>query len=174
MTFLSQSGTSSSRHFVLACLGLFICSILSVLHVNLPGGSVSLLLLPLLIVSLWPRGVNSIVSIVTFFLMGMLVDWGTNGAVGQWAMIYLAIFTVLRPDRREQSVNFLGAIGLWGLGLMIGIVMLIVTGWLAYGALPNFISLMKQAMLVSVLMPLVVAIRSVTRYLLTDPHDRGY
>jgi len=174
MTFVTQTGTTTTRHFALACFSLFVCSVLSVLNINLPGGSVSLLLLPLLIVSLWPRVVNSIISIAAFFIMGILVDWGTNGALGQWAMIYLAVYAVLRPDRREQSVSFIGAVGLWLLGLLVGTVMLIVTGWIVYAALPNFVGLLKQVVLVSLLMPIVVAVRSVTRFILTDPHDRGY
>jgi hypothetical protein len=105
MTFLTPQTGLSSRSFIPASLSLIVCIFLSVLHVNLPGGSVSLLLLPLLIVSLWPRGVNPVVTIVTFFVMGMFMDWGTNGALGQWAIIYLSVFIGLRPDRRDGRVS---------------------------------------------------------------------
>ena len=170
------SNTSGSAHFIPASLAFFVSIFISVLHLNLPEpiGSVSLLLLPLLMVALWPSGVNAVVTIVTFLLMGIFMDWGTNGALGQWAFIYLTVFTVLRPDRRENYVNFIGAVGLWVIGALIGVVMLIVTGWLVYGVLPNFPILFKQICLVSLLMPLVVITRNAIRYWLTDPHDRPF
>jgi len=174
MTFLTPQTGLSSRSFIPASLSLIVCIFLSVLHVNLPGGSVSLLLLPLLIVSLWPRGVNPVVTIVTFFVMGMFMDWGTNGALGQWAIIYLSVFIGLRPDRRDGRVSFLGAIGLWGVGLAIGALMIVITGWLVYATLPNFTVLFRQALLISIMMPLAVFIRNIVRLLLTDPQDRDY
>jgi len=102
------------------------------------------------------------------------MDWGSNGALGQWALVYLTVFVVLRPDRRDGSVSFFDAIGLWCIGLTVGVIMLIVTGWLVYGVLPNFIELLWQALLVSVLMPVVVGLRNIIRYFLMDPDDRGY
>jgi len=174
MTFLMPSNPFSPRHYAPACLALLISGFVSVLHVNLPGGSVSLLLLPMLIVSLWPRGVNAIVTIITFFLMGIFMDWGTHGALGQWALVYLAIFSVLRPDRRDGPVRFINAIVLWLLGLLIGTGALIVTGWMVYAALPSFTVLLRQALLVSALMPFVIVIRNISRFLLTDPNDRDY
>lgn len=174
MTFLTPTKSYASRHYAPACLALLFSGFMSMLHVNLPGGSVSLLLLPMLIVSLWPRGVNAIVTIVTFFLMGIFMDWGTNGTLGQWVLTYLAIFAVLRPDRRENAVRFIGAVGLWVMGLLIGTIMLIITGWLVYESLPNFVVLLRQALLVSALVPFVVLIRNMARFLLTDPNDRDY
>ncbi len=174
MTFLSPQNTSSSRYFVPACFGLVVATFLSVLHINIPGGNVSLLLLPLLMVSLWPSGVNGVVSVLILFSMGVFMDWGTNGALGQWSIIYLTVFTILRPDKREGVTSFIGALALWFIGLAVGGLMLIVTGWLVYGVLPNFTVLFRQALLISILMPLIVLIRNVTRYWMTDPSERDY
>lgn len=174
MTFLMPTKSYNSRHYAPACLALLLSCFISVLHVYLPGGAVSLLLLPMLIVSLWPRGVNAVMTIVTFCLIGIFMDWGTHGTLGQWALTYLAIFAVLRPDRRENPVRFIGAAALWAMGLLIGTVMLIVTGWLVYGVLPNFAVLFRQAILVSALMPFVIMIRNMVRFFLMDPNDRDY
>jgi len=174
MTVMFPSNTATSSYFVPAICALLVSIVMSAIYVKLPDpiGSVSFLLLPLLIVTLWPSRCNAVVTIATFLFMGILMDWGTNGALGQWALTYLVVFAVLRPDRRDNYVNFFGAMGMWCIGLLIGVIMLVVTGWVVYATWPNFIILFKQACLVSILMPLIIALRNLVRMMLTDPHDR--
>ncbi|MEP1230567.1 MAG: hypothetical protein ABJG88_07810 [Litorimonas sp.] len=174
MTFVTPHINTSSRNFIPASLSLFVCVFLSVLHINIAGESISLLLLPLLIVSLWPREVNTVVTIGTFFVIGIFLDWGTNGVLGQWAIVYLTVFAILRPNRRDHSLSFFNAVSLWCAGLAIATVMLIITGWLAYGVLPNFTTLFRQALLICAFMPVVVFTRNLVRYALMDPQDRDY
>lgn len=174
MTYLSQSPTHGSRNFVPACIALCLSSLFSILTINFPNNQISLTFLPLLVVCLWPRGVNSVVSILTIFLVGLWMDWITNGALGQWAMVYLTVYAVLRPDRREGAARFFVALRLWLVGMAAGALMLIFTGWVAYGTWPNFTNLFQQALLASAFMPLAVFARNLTRYLVSDPDDRDY
>ena len=174
MSFRNYIEGYNPNYFLPATAALFLACVISVLHINLPGGAISFQLLPLLIISLWPRGINSILTIITFFLMGLFMDWGSQGALGQWAVIYLSLFAIMRPDRRDRPLSVFFSIKAWLMGVLIGGCALIVTGWFAYGIGPNFIVLFQQALLVTILIPAILFLRYILVYLMTDPSDRDF
>ncbi|WP_409431846.1 hypothetical protein ACJ3XI_06365 [Litorimonas sp. RW-G-Af-16] len=174
MVYQTTSSTRQSSRIVPATLALIFAALMSFVSLNISGSTIALTWLPLLLITLWPRQVPSVYSIALFLAVGLFVDWGSAGAPGQWAIIYLAVFAVLRPDRRAKPIGFVQAVQYWVVALITGLVLLVVTGWFVYGVLPNTLSLARQVGLVTVLLPIVFALRGGLRYILTDADDRDF
>lgn len=172
-SFLANS-SSDGLQVVPATLGLLLFSVVGFLSLNLGNQTITLTWLPLLIISLWPRRILPSLTIVLFLVFGLFIDWGSVGAPGQWALVYLTCLLVLRPDKRVNPINFSGAIKNWFIAAITAAIVISVTGWIVYGRLPDAYVLAQQAGLVTLFMPIFYLLRFMVRYVLTDPDERGY
>jgi len=73
---------------VVAGAALVLAGAFSIGGVHLFGNHFGFGFMPLLILSIWPRFANTLVSVFLVFGAGLFTDWATGGIVGQWALIF--------------------------------------------------------------------------------------
>lgn len=160
--------------FLPVLIAFTICVFVAFMHVNVAGRVLSLLCLPLLFVALWPRNLNAQLSILIFLFAGLFVDWGSAGAPGQWALVYLAVFAVTRPDQRLAPLSFWLAIRNWFVAVVIAAIILIVSGSFVYGVWPNFAVLAWQFGAMTALLPILYLFRRVMYYIFSHPDEMEF
>ena len=74
---------------------------------NLGGGAfgISLWMLPLIAVHLWPRGANILMSGLLLLGLGLVGDLYVGLSAGTTPLATLLWFSLTRPDRREDEVS---------------------------------------------------------------------
>lgn len=174
MAYLSQASSTKPQRLIPLILALMIASIISFMSVKVSNQSVSLTWLPLLLIAMWPRYISPIWSVVLCLLFGLFVDWGSAGAPGQWALVYLSCYAFLRPEKRGEKLSILRAILNWLVVCFVAFVVFSVTGKIVYGEWPKLNYFAEQAGLATLLLPVAFMLRQSLRYFLTDPDERGY
>lgn len=174
MDVLAPKRVVKKASFFPVVMAFILCLFVAFMHVNIAGRTLSLLCLPLLFVALWPRNLNAQLSIAVFLVAGLFIDWGSVGAPGQWALIYLAIFAVTRPDQRLTPLSFWIALRNWFVAVVIAVIILIVTGSFVYGAWPNFTVLAWQFGLATALLPMLYLLRRVIYYIFSQPDEMDF
>lgn len=169
---IGASRPAGKSPILLVIAGLFAATMLAFLNVNIGGQSVSLTALPLAFIALWPRNVHPILTIILVLIFGIFLDWGSGGAPGQWALVFLAVFGILRPDRRGGTLSLILAIRNWLIAALIAFIILCVTGWFVYGIWPNLNVLARQFGLITLLFPFLYLFRQLIYRFTTDPDDR--
>lgn len=159
MAFTTPQSAHRNVDLIPAILSLAVASLVSAVHIDLFGTTWSLLWLPFLIVALWPRRAHPLVTAVILFLAGLWLDWATLGAPGQWALVFLITFAILRPDLEARPRGVLAAYRRFGAALLLGVPVFIVTGWLVYRAWPDWISLVKGVSLAALILPVISFLR---------------
>lgn len=153
-----RSGTVKSYlwQFILITLAF---SVLGITTLSIMGFSVSLRWLPLIPVALWPRTAPAITSVIVLFFMGLFQDWIGYDVPGQWALIYLLCYVVLKPYERLRPLQFGQAYFNWAVAVFIAFTILTVSGRLIYGVWPDWNSLLRSIMWTSVLLPVFWMLR---------------
>lgn len=168
----SSQSTPSAGHWKGILLMTFLVFI-SILNVNIFGRSFSLICLPVIGICLWPRTEGSIVSIIAILIFGLLLDLLSAGPLGLWALIFLSVFTILRPHMRMRPHTLSSAFGQWLLALAFAVIASYLLGWFALQSRPDTMPLLYQAIAATVLFPIVYGLRHLGKSLLSDPDMRG-
>jgi len=167
--------SSRSTGYAWQGIAMMICLvILAVLQFNILGTTISLLFLPVIGICLWPRGASALVSIIALFVFGLLLDFLSEGPLGLWSMIYLALFTLFRPLERAKPMTFQTAVLQWLLMILIAMIMAFLLGWISNGQRPSIILIGYQGAIVTALFPIIYGFRSILRRFAIDPSDRNF
>lgn len=148
-----------NSHLVPAVLALAVCGLVSPLHVTLFGASWPLIWLPLAVVALWPRQASALPSAVLLLLGGLWVDWATLGAPGQWALVFLVTYAVMRPDQSEPRRGLISAYARAGLALLVAVPVLALVGRGVYGVWPDWLVLGRGVSVMLLALPAIALIR---------------
>lgn len=159
MVFAGTHVPDRNTDLIPAALALILAGLASAIHVNAFGVSWSFLWLPFLLVAIWPRRAGSFPSALLLFFAGIWVDWTTLGALGQWSTVFLVTYLVTRPDRQATERGVLPAYRRFCVALLVGISAYVVTGWLVYGAWPDWFSLMRGVFVAALILPFAALLR---------------
>lgn len=146
---------------VFAGLALFLAGAVSIAAINIGGLRIGFGFLPLVVLAIWPRNANCLLSLAFVFAAGIFTDWATNGIVGQWALVFSIIWGVLRPELRSSPYAPVGFILVWLATCGLALVLLSLSGWFVYSALPDFASLGRKMIFATVMLPIVLFLRFV-------------
>ena len=138
---------------------LFVMGALSILSINIFGYELGFGFVPLLVLLIWPRRANEIVSLILVFLAGIFTDWGTAGAIGQSSLVYIVTWALFRPELRVEPYAIRSLIIIWGLiGLLVS-ALILGTGLFIYRVVPDVQSLFLQFILASLIIPIFLLLR---------------
>ncbi len=169
MMVMRSSGQSVSKGGTWkGVLLLLILTVLSVLSMDILGRKVSFIFLPLTAIFLWPRMENTVASIVSILLFGLLLDILSAGPLGVWSLIFLSVFLIFGQHRRLKPQTFFPAFRLWLVVLVFALVAAYLLGWFAIGRRPDIPSLLYQAAAAIVAFPFIFGLRQFARSLLSD------
>lgn len=172
MVISSYSNPSGRGQTTQAILMLIVLTVFGAFNLNILGQSITLSLLPLVGICLWPRYAHPVISIVIIFLSGLLLDFLTNENLGFRTLVYLTVFSVFRPDARTKEYIFGTALIRWiGVVLLASIVIYFLSR-IGRGVKPDIVSMTRQVLIVTALFPIIYFIRHIFKYFLIDSEDR--
>lgn len=96
------------RLAISAVFGAVVLSVLSIMGINLSTQTLSFIMLPTLVIYLWPKGANPMFSLLGITLAGFFLDLISFGPVGLWPLTWSILFLTFRPDTRSKPETFLG------------------------------------------------------------------
>jgi len=164
MNSLRAQSTSGARSYLWQVIILsVIFTILGIVSFTLFDVTVSLRWLPLIPIALWPRTAPPIPSIIALFLLGVFQDWVGYAVPGQWALVYVLCFAVLRPFQRIKPLDFVQALLLWIISTLIAFSVLTLSGRFIYGVWPAWGSFINQMACASVIFPMYWFLRHSVR-----------
>ena len=170
---VSSYSTSGGRgQTAQAILILLVLTFIGGLNLNIFGYSISLHLVPLIGICLWPRRANPVYSIIAIFILGLLLDLLTTETLGGRTLIYLVVFSIFRPDKRIKEHVFWPALAQWLVSVLLVLFLIYFFGWMSRGTRPEVLLLIYQAMLATAFFPVVYIVRYMMRYFLVDSDDR--
>jgi len=146
---------------IVAGLALFLAGAIAIGGVNLFGSRVGFGFIPLLVITIWPRNANSLLSLALIFAAGLFTDWATNQILGQWALVLTVTWGVLRPELRSAPYAPVGLFFVWLATCGLALILLSISGWFVRGILPDFTTLGRQMILATVLLPIILLLRKV-------------
>lgn len=158
---------------LIAGLSLFLASVVSIGGLNIFGAQVGFGFVPLLILTIWPRHANALVSLAFVFFIGLFTDWATGGIIGQWALVFTLIWGVLRPELRGAPFAPIRLLFVWFATCGLALVLLSLSGWFVFGILPDFTSLGRQMIFATLLLPIFMLLRRVVATRFGDREDWG-
>lgn len=144
---------------LIAGVALILSGALSIGGVNMFGAYFGFSFVPLLVLTIWPRHANTGVSLIFVFLAGLFTDWGTGGIIGQWALVFLVIWGLLRPELRGLPFSPIGLLTAWIAICGLSFILLSVSGWFVFGVMPDFAALGRQAVSATLLLPVALLMR---------------
>lgn len=156
---------------VVAGIALLFASALSVGGVHVFGAFAGFGFFPLVVLAIWPRQANTLLSIAFLFFAGIFTDWATASIIGQWAFVYLVIWGVLRPDLRSSPFAPVSLFLFWLATCGLAVLLLSVTGWFVYGVLPDFRSFGRQMLVATLILPVLGVMRGVISRRFSDSED---
>ncbi len=156
---------------VVAGISLLLASALSVGGLNIFGAFAGFGFLPLVIIAIWPRQANTILSLLFVFMAGIFTDWATAGVIGQWALVYSVIWGVLRPELRSAPYAPVSLLVFWLAICGLAILLLSVSGWFVFGIMPDLRSLGRQMILATFVLPLISLMRGVISRRFSDSEE---
>ena len=159
MAFVNPAPIRRNSHLVPTAVALALAGLFSPVHLTLFDQPWSLVWLPFVILSLWPRQAGPVASCILLFLAGLWVDWATLGATGQWPFVFLVTYAVIRPDQAERVRGLTVAFVRLAKALLVGGPVFVLSGWLVYGAWPDWIALGRGIFVAVVMLPLVAFAR---------------
>lgn len=160
MTFRdAQAPIRSVKAAIFAALALFFGGALSIISVNIAGQSISFAFIPLLVIAIWPRRASQIISVIFIFAAGLFTDWASGGVTGQWALVFLLVWMLLRPELRDNAYSISQFMLAWLAICGFAFGLLSVTGWFAYRVLPDYMAFSRQILLVTALLPPIFGLR---------------
>ncbi len=161
MTFINQTPVRRNSHLIPAGFALAVSGLLCVLHLQLFGASWPLLWLPVTVIALWPSRVGPVLSALLLVVAGLWVDFVTLGAPGQWPLVFLVIYSVIRPDRRPAPNSVISGLSRVAVALIIAVLVHSLSGRVVYGVWPDVTSVGRGVLVAMLLTPLVILGRAV-------------
>ncbi len=172
MTFLdAQAPIRRVWPAIIAGIALFLAGAVSIVGVTVFGFRAGFEFFPLLVLAIWPRDANRMVSLLLVFLGGIFTDWATGGIVGQWALVYTVIWGVLRPELRSAPYAFISLFLCWFATCGLAIILIGVSGWFVFSALPDFTSFGRQIIAATVALPIVLVLRGLLAKRFSDGEE---
>ncbi|MGB3456797.1 MAG: hypothetical protein WBG08_01800 [Litorimonas sp.] len=159
MATLGVTPIMHNERLIPAAFALLVTGLISVVDIRLFGESWPLTWLPLVVVALWPRQVAVWPSGLLLLAGGLWVDWTSWGAPGQWPLVFLLTYALIRPDARSPSRGIATGALRFIAALCVGVPVLVLTGWVVYGAWPDWGTLARGVASVLVLLPLLILVR---------------
>jgi len=156
-----------------AGIALFFSGALSISGLNLFGSYIAFAFVPLTVLIIWPRRAHALLSIAIIFLAGIFTDWATGGLFGQWALTFIVVWALLRPELRSSPYAVLSLLFVWFIACALAALVVSVSGWFVYNTVPDLRSLGRQAVLATFILPLVLLLRFGVATLLGDNDDWG-
>jgi len=173
MTFLDvQTPQRKTFPALSAGLSLFLASAFSIAGMNLFGVWMSFGFFPLLVLSMWPRQANTLISLTLVFLLGLFTDWASGAILGQWALVFVLVWGFLRPDMRNSPYAPLRFILAWLTICGLALVVISVAGYFVFGIFPDFKVLGRQIIMATICLPFILLLRSGLSRLFGDLEDR--
>lgn len=165
MAFTDSISVQRARGLAFQGAGLLLFLIMiSQLHVHIASLSVTFAFLPITAVFLWPRLAEPLTTILSLFILGLLMDCVNEGPLGFWPLIFMTYFIIFRPDRREGQQGF---IGLWlGFGIVAILLLMLMVGisLALVGYTPNLMALSVNLGVTLAVFPLIfVSVRALGR-----------
>ncbi|MEM7729215.1 MAG: hypothetical protein AAF311_08055 [Pseudomonadota bacterium] len=142
-----------------AAFALLVTGLFSVVDVRLFGESWPLTWLPFAVVALWPRQVSVWPTGLLLLLGGLWVDWTSWGAPGQWPLVFLLTYAVIRPNARSATRGLLAGLSRFAVALLIGVPVFLGTGWIVYGSFPDWAVLARGLVATFLLLPFLILVR---------------
>lgn len=174
MTYLDvQAPTRKVWPALVAGLALFIAGAVSIAGLNMFGVRFGFGFAPLLVLAIWPRRANTLVSLSLVFMAGLFTDWATGGVIGQWALVFVLVWGFLRPELRGSPFAPIGLFFVWLATCGLALVILSMSGYFVFRVLPDFAALGRQMILASLLLPLVTLLRRGLAMRFNDSEDWG-
>jgi hypothetical protein len=159
MKIYATSSNSRPGHLWQAVLTVLILSVTGIISFTSFGFHISLQWLPLMAVALWPRTATPILSVIALLLLGLFQDWLGYGVPGQWAFLYLLLFLIIRPFERIKPLHFGQGMSLWLTSVVVGFLVLTLTGRLIYGVWPDWFRLIVPAVTATIIFPIFWLLR---------------
>lgn len=160
MTYYDMQGpVQKTLPAIVAGIALFLAGAISIGGVHALGHYMGFGLVPLIVIAIWPRHANEIVSLVFVFLAGLFTDWATGGVLGQWALVFCAAWGVCRPSLRSSAFAPVGFVLIWLAMCAMAVLLISLSGWFVFGVFPDFAAMGRQVVLASLCLPLALVIR---------------
>ena len=159
MAYLGVAPVQHNERLVPTALALLLTGLFSVVEIPLFGQSWPLTWLPFAVVALWPRQVGVWPSGLLLLMGGLWVDWTSWGAPGQWPLVYLLTYALIRPDFRGDARGVAAGMSRFALSLLIGVPIFIATGWAVYESLPDWGTLGRGIVITTLLVPILIYFR---------------
>jgi hypothetical protein len=155
-----------------ASLALFLASAISITGMNFFGAWMSFGFLPLLVLSMWPRQANTLISLGLVFFLGLFTDWAGGAILGQWALIFVLVWGFLRPETRESPYSALRFFLVWLAICGLALCVICGAGYFVFGILPDFKVIGRQMILATICLPFILVLRGGLSRLFGDLEDR--
>lgn len=159
MGYLGVSPVQRNLRLLPAAFALLLTGLISAVDIRLFGQSWPLTWLPFAVVALWPRKVGVIPSSLLLFIGGLWIDWTTLGAPGQWPLVFLLTYAIIRPDIRGSARGYAPGLMRFILALLIGVPVLILTGWAVYDVWPDIRVLLRGVFMAFLVVPIMIYFR---------------
>jgi len=172
MTYLDvQAPQRKFLPALLAGLALFLAGALSVAGINLFGVRTGFGFVPLLVLAVWPRHANTLISLALVFFAGLFTDWGTGGIYGQWALAFVLVWGFFRPEHRGSPFAPQGLFFVWLAICGLAMVVIALSGYFVFGIFPDFAVLGRQMILATICLPAVMLLRRALAVRFSDGED---
>ena len=159
MAYLGVNPILRNERLIPAAFTLLLAGLISAVDVRLFGQSWPLTWIPFAAVSLWPRRVGLWGSALLLFIGGLWVDWTTWGAPGQWPLVFLLTYALIRPDIRGSARGLASGMTRFTLALAVGLPVFVLTGWTIYESWPDWGSLGRGVVVAVILVPIMIFMR---------------
>ncbi|MBC6403015.1 MAG: hypothetical protein GDA39_08525 [Hyphomonadaceae bacterium] len=159
-------GLKPRSHALQGIFFLFIFSFLGLPDLRIFASSFSFMLIPMIVLFLWPRQSDPVFSMLGAFMGGLLVDILTGGAIGSFALVYVVCFYIFRPDLRLRMPPLTTVCVEFGVWLAVAFTIIIAQNLLLDSSSINLISLVRSALVTLIVFPLCYSIRKSLRTLI--------
>ena len=138
MAYVSGIPARRNSHLIPAGIALLLGGLVAPLHITLLGASWPLIWVPFAVVAMWPGRASALPSALMLLLGGLWVDWATLGPMGQWSLVYLVTYAVMRPDTSESGRGMAVQVARAVPALLVALPVLALTGRFVYGVWPEW------------------------------------
>ena len=158
---------------IVAGVALFIAAASSIAGVNLFGARLGFGFIPLVVLVIWPRRANRLVSLTFVFFAGLFMDWATGGVDGQWALIFVFVWGYLRPELRSAPFSPITLLSVWLAACGVALLLLSLSGYFVVRILPDFAVIGRQILFATCLLPIFLLLRHGLAVRVGDSEDWG-
>jgi len=156
---------------IVAGVALFVAGAISIGWINAFGSNVGFGFIPLLVIAIWPRLANPLLSLALVFAAGLFTDWATNQIVGQWALVFTVTWGFLRPELRSSPYAPVSLFFVWLATCGLALILLSLSGWFVRGVMPDLSALGRQMILATLLLPIILLLRNLIAKRLSDREE---